>query len=127
MDTDRSGFIAFSQCLALIAGTLAKMEQDICLMSQQGLDEISLSGGGASSAMPHKTSPVRAELLVTLGHYVAGQSGLLGLALIHEQERSGEAWMLEWMTLPPMTMATGVATRAAIDLIGQVEGIGASV
>ena len=93
-------------------------------MAQQGLDEITLKGGGGSSAMPHKQNPVLAELLVTLARFTAGQNGIMGQALIHEQERSGTAWALEWMVLPQMTMATGCATHSALKLLDSITGIG---
>ena len=97
-------------------------------MAQQGLDEIALSGGGGSSAMAHKQNPVAAEAMVALARYIAGQQGILGQAMIHEQERSGAAWALEWLTLPAMaeaTGATGATLRHAGDLISSVERIGA--
>lgn len=93
-------------------------------MAQQGVDEVSLSKGGGSSAMPHKVNPVQAELLGTLGRSVAGQCGVLGQVMIHEQERSGAAWMLEWMVLPPMTMAVGCATGAALKALRSIDRIG---
>ena len=85
--------------LSQISGSLGKIGQDICLLAQAG-DEIALEGGGKSSAMPHKQNPVLAELLVTLARYNATQISGMHHALIHEQERSGAAWTLEWMILP---------------------------
>ena len=122
--SDRSGFVAFGHWLTLVAGSLGKIGQDIGLMAQQGVDEISLSGGGGSSAMPHKQNPVRAEMMVTLGRFVAGQQGVLAQAMIHEQERSGAAWALEWMTLPAMAEATGAALSHATHLISSIERLG---
>ena len=61
--------------------------------------------------MPHKANPVGAELLVALARFNAAQLGGLQQAMVHEQERSGAAWTLEWLLLPPMLIATG---RAAL-------------
>ena len=58
--------------LSLVTGSLGKFGQDIALMAQAG-DEIALSGGGGSSAMPHKQNPVGAEVLVTLARFNAVQ------------------------------------------------------
>jgi len=38
-------------------------------------------------------------------------------ALVHENERSGSAWTLEWMTLPQMCVATGASLRHGAALI----------
>jgi len=70
--------------------------------------------------MPHKSNPVKAEILVTLARFNAGQVGLLHQALVHEYERSGSAWTLEWMVLPQIVEATGAALRIANELVIQV-------
>lgn len=124
--TDRSGFVNVGNWLVLLGGTLGKIGLDISLMAQQGIDEVKLSGAGGSSAMPHKQNPVRAETLVTLARYVAGKQGILGQAMLHEQERSGAAWTLEWMVLPEMFEATGAALNSASGLLGQIERLGRS-
>jgi 3-carboxy-cis,cis-muconate cycloisomerase len=121
----RDGLGEFAGWLSLVTGTLGKIGQDIALMAQQGLDEVSLSGGGTSSAMADKRNPVRAELLVTLARFNAAMLGGFHQALVHEQERSGAAWTLEWMILPQMLQATGRALTAGAELIGSIERIGA--
>ena len=121
---DRSSLAEFANCLSLISGALGKIGTDVTLMAQQGVDEISLSGGGASSAMPHKQNPILAELLVTLARYNAVQLSGMHQALVHEQERSGAAWMLEWMVLPQMCVTTARALAATHELLGQICSIG---
>lgn len=121
---DRGCLVRYSDWLTRIAGTLGKIGQDIALMAQQGVEEITLKGGGGSSAMPHKQNPILAELLVTLARFTAGQNGVMGQTLVHEQERSGAAWALEWMVLPQMTMAAGCATHSALKLSGSITEIG---
>ncbi len=120
----RDGVGEFASVLSLISGTMGKIGQDVCLMAQQGIDEITLSGGGGSSAMPHKQNPVLAEFLVTLARFNAVQLSGMHQALVHEQERSGAAWALEWMILPQMVQATGRGLTAASELTDQITRIG---
>lgn len=120
----RDGVAEFASALSLISGTLGKIGQDVALMAQQGISEIALSGGGASSAMPHKQNPVSAELLVTLARFNAVQISAMHQALVHEQERSGAAWALEWMVLPQMAETTGRALAVALQIAAQVVRIG---
>lgn len=120
----RANIVDYASFLSLVSGTLGKMGQDIALMSQQGIEEIKLAGGGASSAMAHKQNPVLAELLVTLARFNAVQVGGMHQAMVHEQERSGAAWSLEWMILPQMALATGRALSAGIEICRSVERIG---
>ena len=118
----RDGMAEFASWLSLVSGTLGKMGTDIAIMAQQG--EITITGGGSSSAMAHKQNPVRAELLTTLAAFNATQLPAMHHALRAEQERSGAMWALEWMVLPQMIMATGLSLNAAKSLIGDVEQIG---
>ena len=120
--TDRTGFVATGNWLAMVAGSLGKIGQDIALMAQG--DEIALRGAGTSSAMAHKSNPVGAEITVALARHVAHMQGLLAQAMIHEQERSGSAWALEWMCLPTMVEGTGAATRHVLALIRGVDRLG---
>jgi len=124
--TDRTGLAEYGSRLSLITGSLGKLGQDVALMAQQGVDEITLKGGGGSSAMPHKSNPVDAELLVTIARFNATQVAGLHHAVIHEQERSGAAWMLEWMILPQMAIAAGRALNAAQDICSRIQAIGGS-
>jgi 3-carboxy-cis,cis-muconate cycloisomerase len=110
--------------LSEVTGALGKIGQDVALMAQNEIAEIALSGAGGSSAMAHKQNPVRAEVLVTLARFNAVQLSGLHQALVHEQERSGAAWTLEWMILPPMLNATGTALRHADAMLASVERIG---
>ncbi|MFS8110448.1 3-carboxy-cis,cis-muconate cycloisomerase [Rhizobium jaguaris] len=108
---------------SLISGSLGKIGQDIALLAQAG-DEIELAGGGGSSAMPHKQNPVAAEALVSLARFNAVQLSGIHQSLVHEQERSGAAWTLEWLLLPPIVMATAASLRLAHELIGNVKRLG---
>ncbi|AQS63657.1 3-carboxy-cis,cis-muconate cycloisomerase [Rhizobium rhizogenes] len=121
--SQRDGIAEFGNILSLITGTLGKFGQDIALMAELGA-EIRLSGGGGSSAMPHKQNPVNAETLVTLARFNAVQISALHQSLVHEQERSGAGWMLEWMTLPQMVTATGACLLIAERLAGQMDRLG---
>ena len=120
----RDGIAEYAGLLSLISGSLGKMGQDVCLMAQQGIGEIGMDGGGGSSAMPHKQNPVLAELLVTLARFNATQVAGMHNAMIHEQERSGAAWTLEWMILPQMAQATARSLSAAQTLSDQITRIG---
>jgi len=118
--TQREGLADYAGLLSRITGTLGKMGQDICLMAQQGINEMQISGGGGSSAMPHKQNPVLAELLITLARFNATQVSAMHHALVHEQDRSGAAWALEWMILPQMTKATARCLAATQDLCARI-------
>ncbi len=121
--SQRDALAEFAGWLSLVAGSFGKFGQDVALMAQTGAD-IKLSGGGGSSAMPHKQNPVKAEALVALARFNAVQVSGMHQALVHEQERSGAGWTLEWLILPQMVVATAGALRLAAELAGQIESLG---
>lgn len=114
---ERDGLASLAGWLSLVTGSLGKMGQDIALMAQSEIGEVKLSSGGGSSAMPHKVNPVGAETLVTLARFNATLLAGMHQSLVHENERSGAAWTLEWMLLPQMAAAAGAATRTADQLL----------
>lgn len=120
----RDNIAEFSGWLSLVTGSLGKMGQDLALMAQNSVGEVTFSGAGGSSAMPHKQNPVGAEILVALARFNATQVSAMHQSLVHENERSGAAWTLEWMVLPQMVVATaGALTRAGI-LLGSIKSFG---
>lgn len=115
--SERDGMAAFSSWLSLVTGSLGKMGQDIALMAQSEVGEVKLASGGGSSAMPHKVNPVGAETLVALARFNATLVSGMHQALVHENERSGAAWTLEWLLLPQMTVATATSLATADRLL----------
>jgi 3-carboxy-cis,cis-muconate cycloisomerase len=111
--------------LSLITGSLGKLGQDVALLAQAGT-EIELAGGGASSAMTHKQNPVVAETLVALARFNAGQISAIHHSMVHEQDRSGSAWTLEWLILPSMVMATAASLRLANEMASNIVSLGTS-
>jgi 3-carboxy-cis,cis-muconate cycloisomerase len=103
---ERDRIADLAHWLSGVSGSLGKIGQDLALMAQNEVAELSLENGGRSSAMPHKRNPVHAEILVTLARFNAGQNALIHQAMVHEGERSGAAWTLEWLVLPQMMAAT---------------------
>ena len=97
------------------------MGQDWLLLSQTEVAELTFTNGGGSSTMPQKCNPVSAELLVTLARHNAGQLGQMHQAMLHEHERSGSAWTLEWLVLPTMLMATAVALHHSNEALAHIQ------
>ena len=113
----RDTLAEFAGWLSLLTGSLGKIGQDIALLAQNEVADVTVTGAGQSSAMHHKQNPVLAEILVTLARFNATQVASMHHALVHEQERSGAAWTLEWITLPQMVVATGAALARALTLL----------
>lgn len=122
--TRRDSLAEFANWLSMVSGSIGKIGKDIVLMNQNEIAEIELAGTGGSSAMPHKQNPVKAEMLVSLATFNATQISAMHHALVHEQERSGAAWTLEWMILPQMVIATGNSLSTLTKLLTSIERLG---
>lgn len=116
----RDPIMALGSLLAVISGSLGKLGADVALLAQTEVGAVRLEGAGGSSAMAHKANPVGAEVLVALARYNAGLAGVLNQAMVHEYERSGAAWTLEWLTLPSMLVTTGASLRLGLRLLEQM-------
>lgn len=122
--TERAPLMRAASWFEEITIALGKIGQDIALMALRGPSDIELSGGGRSSAMPHKHNPVAGEQLLALARYNATLMGGLHQAGIHEMERSGAAWMLECTILPQICETTGAALKAASTLVSSINRMG---
>lgn len=118
---DRSGVARLAGWAAGLAGSLGKLGDDLFLMSQSGIAEVSLGGGGGSSTMPQKENPVGPSALVALARVVQGLAATLQGAGIHRQQRDGAAWFTEWLTLPQLCILTGRALALAGDLVEKLQ------
>ncbi len=116
---------ALGEACCAVSGALGKIGLDMTLMAQNEISEVRLSGTGGSSAMAHKQNPVKAEALVALARFNASLLSGLHQGLLHENERSGAAWTLEWMALPQLVLSAGASTRLAKELLNTVEELGA--
>ena len=119
--TARDSLAEYAGWLSMLSGSLGKIGQDVGMLAQSEVGTVTLTRGGRSSAMPHKSNPVAAEILVTVAHFNAAQLSAMHGALLHEQERSGAAWTLEWMSLPPMVAATAAALARCTVMIDEMQ------
>ncbi|MEM7042969.1 MAG: 3-carboxy-cis,cis-muconate cycloisomerase [Pseudomonadota bacterium] len=119
--TERGRIADLAAWLSKVSSSLGKIGQDVALMAQNEIGDVVISNGGRSSAMPHKNNPIRAELLVTLARYNAALLGAIHQASLHESERSGSAWGLEWLTLPPMIAASAAGLSNADAMLAELQ------
>ena len=117
----RDGLAELAGWLSLLTSSLGKVGQDIALLSQTEVGEVHDGSEGGSSAMPHKSNPVRSETLIAIGRANANLLSSMHQAALHEHERSGSAWTLEWLTLPQMAILAGAALRHASSIVAALE------
>jgi 3-carboxy-cis,cis-muconate cycloisomerase len=116
--TQRDAIVEYGGWLALVAGSLGKMGQDLTLMAQTEVGEILESSDGVrggSSTMPHKANPIGSEMMVVAAQATAALLSALHAAALQEHERSTHGWPLEWLVVPQMIALTyGGASHATV-------------
>ncbi|MFN8444274.1 MAG: 3-carboxy-cis,cis-muconate cycloisomerase [Caldilineaceae bacterium] len=121
--TQRDNLAELAGWLSLLSGSLAKMAQDIILMTQSEVSELSESADrsrGGSSTMPQKSNPIVSELIVAAARANATLLSAMHHALIQEHERGTHGWQLEWLTLPQMMAHSATALNKALFLSEQL-------
>lgn len=117
--TQRDTLVDLANWLSLVSGTLAKMAQDIILMTQNEVGELRESNDqsrGGSSTMPQKSNPIMSEIIIAAARANANHLSSMHHALIQEHERATHGWQLEWLTLPQMFSYVELVLNKAIVL-----------
>ncbi|HEX6344514.1 3-carboxy-cis,cis-muconate cycloisomerase [Umezawaea sp.] len=119
--TDRTRFAELAGALGSAAGVLAKIAQDVLLMAQTEVAEVTEADGGTSSAMPHKRNPVRAVLVTAATRRVPGLVATVLASMAHEHERAAGAWHAEWETSTDLLRLVGGAVHGTRELLERLE------
>ena len=117
----RDRILSIGSILALLAGTIGKIGNEILNMQKTELSEVAepwAQGNVGSSTMPHKRNPNASEAMVSLNRLVRGNWMQLQDAMMQEHERDGAAWKVEWVALPEAFIFTAAAVAKAKKVLG---------
>ncbi|MFF7039344.1 3-carboxy-cis,cis-muconate cycloisomerase [Streptomyces massasporeus] len=103
-------------CLAFAAGALGKLAVDVLTLSRTEIAEVAEGSGGGSSAMPHKSNPVRSTLIASAARRAPQLAATLYGSMAAEDERPAGAWHAEWEPLRDLLRLVGGAARDAAEL-----------
>jgi 3-carboxy-cis,cis-muconate cycloisomerase len=117
---ERDRLATLVSTLGITAGSMAKIAQDVVLLSQTEVAEVREShgpGAGGSSAMPHKQNPVRTTLALAAARLAVAQVPVALAAMAAEHERSAGGWQSEWAALPQVFLYAGGAAAHVADAL----------
>jgi adenylosuccinate lyase len=100
--TARDRLAELLSTLAILAGTLGKIANEICQLARDEIGELEEPfhmGKIGSTTMPHKRNPELCEQVVVLARLVKNSAALGFEALINEHERDYRAVRLEWVSI----------------------------
>jgi 3-carboxy-cis,cis-muconate cycloisomerase len=122
--TQRDNLVEVATSLGLLVGTLGKFAQDISLLMQTEVAEVSEptgDGRGGSSTIPHKRNPVASAVILAVATRAPALVATLLHAMLQEHERGLGGWQVEWETLPEIFRLTSAALSRAIETASGLE------
>lgn len=118
--TARDRVVEFVSLLAMVAGTLAKIGNEIFELQRPEIAEVAepfTEGTVGSITMPHKRNPEISEHLDTLARIVRADAGVAVEGMVALHERDGRGWKAEWLVLPEACQLTGAALEFTARLL----------
>ncbi|MBI2322308.1 MAG: adenylosuccinate lyase [Chloroflexi bacterium] len=117
----RDRFAELANVLALVAGTLARIGNEVYELQKTEFGELEepfAPGKVGSSTMPHKRNPQLCEAVVFTARTVQQNAGLMLAAMVQEHERDTRLWRLEWHLLPESCIMLGAALHKTRLILG---------
>ncbi|WP_285115593.1 lyase family protein [Leifsonia sp. fls2-241-R2A-40a] len=120
--TDRSAVLAVARAALSVCAAGGRIGRDLGLLARD--EVVTPLHGGGSSAMPHKSNPVDAVLLVANGLRASGPAAVLQATALSYDARPAGEWHAEWQpwreSLRLAVESAGLLAHAAEDLVVQV-------
>ncbi|WP_437592108.1 class-II fumarase/aspartase family protein [Sorangium sp. So ce1000] len=116
----RDRVIEFVSTLAMITGTLARIADELRILSRPEFGEVELAwrpGKVGSSTMPHKRNPERCEQVVVMARLAAAQVGAALAAMIGDHERDSRSLRIEWAVVPDVSHYTLAACQMVLETV----------
>jgi len=116
----RDRVIEFVSTLAMITGTLARIADEVRILSRPEFGEVEEAwrpGKVGSSTMPHKRNPERCEQVVVMARLAAAQVGAALAAMIGDHERDSRSLRIEWAVVPDVSHYTLAACQMVLETV----------
>nr|WP_067287386.1 adenylosuccinate lyase family protein [Marinobacterium profundum] len=113
----RDSMAEVMQFIGLVATSVSKVGKQLNMLASTEIAEVYegyQQGAGKSSAMPHKRNQRGSEFAEALGLLARQRAGGCYDLCMHEHERSGGAWIMEWVLIPE-TLLLGAGALQALN------------
>jgi len=110
----------FTGVLTLVAGTLARVGNEVYELQRPEIGELAEPLAEAtvgSITMHHKRNPEISEHLDTLARLTRANAAVMWESMVASHERDGRAWKAEWVALPEVCLLTTTALSLAVRLV----------
>lgn len=110
--------------LGQLGGSIEKISHNVNLLSSSEIGELyetPAKGKGTSSSMAHKRNQRSSEFGEAIGRLARGRAMQIGETAIQEHERSGGAYISEWVLIPEVFLLISGALKWAKSLFMTLE------
>lgn len=110
--------------MTLLTATADRIGHEIYNLQRSEIAEVAegfVPGTVGSITMPHKRNPELAEHLGTLARVARHNAGMIAESLVHDHERDGRSWKVEWHAVPQIALVTGKALALLRSLVTTLE------
>lgn len=108
---ERTPVLAVASAATAVCVALGRVGRDLITASGERVGEVSLAGGGTSSAMPHKQNPVAPVVVVSNALQAPGLLATVASAAVSQDERPAGEWHAEWDALRRLLELASVSVR----------------
>lgn len=119
----RDGFAEFASIISMIAGTVARVANEIINLQRTEIGEIEegfTMGKVGSSTMPQKRNPMKCENIVSLTRIIQANATLGLSSMMQEHERDMTFWQSDWSYLPQICINLSAAMKMLNDVLNQM-------
>ncbi len=120
----RDRVVEYVTTVAALAGTLARIADEIRTLSRTEIGELEESwthGVVGSSTMPHKRNPERCEQVVVMAKLAAAQVGIALAGMAGEHERDSRTLRVEWACVPDVSHYCLAAISITTDVVAGLQ------
>ncbi len=112
--------VEFANLLSMIAATIARIANEVCLLMSTEISEVSEPweiGVVGSSTMPHKRNPLIAETIRSLAKKIRYNAALVTEVAVVEHERDLNFWLSESNSITESCLLMGEILTQGEDLV----------
>jgi adenylosuccinate lyase len=110
--------------MVLMTATADRIGHEVYNLQRSEVGEVAegfVPGAVGSITMPHKRNPELAEHLGTLARIARHTAAMIAESLVHDHERDGRSWKVEWHALPQISLVAGKALALLHSLVVNLE------
>ena len=110
--------------MVLITATADRIGHEVYNLQRSEVGEVAegfVPGTVGSITMPHKRNPELSEHLGTLARVARHSAAMIAESLVHDHERDGRSWKVEWQALPQISLVAGKVLALLRSLVANLE------